>query len=70
MTTKLVITLTEEATNKYLEFSRKQTGDHVDENCEPSDITLMINIAASNMYESTAYINQQELGEVEVNLIE
>ncbi|CAA0120461.1 hypothetical protein [Zhongshania aliphaticivorans] len=70
MKAKLVITLTEEATNKYLVFSRKQTEDHVDESCEPSDITLMINIAASNMYESTAYINQQELGEVEVNLVE
>lgn len=70
MTTKLVITLTEEATNKYLEFSRKQTEDSLEENCEPNDITVTINIAASNMYESTAYINQQELGEVEVNLVE
>lgn len=67
---KLVITLTEEATEKYFELARAQTAAELDEDCEPSDVWLTICIAASNLYESTAILKNTEIGEVSVDLIE
>lgn len=66
---KLVITLTEEATKKYFELARHQTESLLNHDCEPQDMTLTINIAANNEYESTAYMNREELGDVEVDII-
>jgi hypothetical protein len=69
MRSKLVITLTEEATKRYFELARQQTESFLNKDCEPEDMTLTISIAASNTYESTAYIMLEELGEVEVSII-
>ncbi|MCL1067222.1 hypothetical protein L2735_10425 [Shewanella olleyana] len=69
MTQKLVIELSEEATEKYLELARQQTSDMVEEDCEPEDVLLKIIIAANNIYGSEALFGDKELGTVSVELI-
>lgn len=45
MSKRLVITLDEVTTRKYLDMARQQTKALVDEACEPSDTTLVIEIS-------------------------
>ena len=69
MGSKLVITLSEDATEKYLELARQQTSALLEEDCEPSDVLLTVIIAASNCYESAVLLGDTELGEVAVDLL-
>jgi hypothetical protein len=67
MEKQLVITLSKEATKKYLELARQQTSAELDEDCEPSDVLLQVTIAANNTYESIALLGKEEIGEVSVS---
>lgn len=70
MKKKLVLTLSEEATQKYLELARKQTKALVDEDCEPSDVLLKIHITAGNMYDNIVLFGDIEIGEVSLDWID
>jgi hypothetical protein len=70
MKKKLVLTLSEETTQKYLELARKQTVALVDEDCEPSDVLLKIHIAASNMYNNIVLLDDIEIGEASLDWID
>lgn len=67
MAKQLVITLTEEATRKYLQLAQQQSSAEVNEDCEPSDVLLQVNIAASNFYDSEVMFGEKEIGTVEIS---
>lgn len=69
MAKRLVITFSEEATAAYLAATTARLEAEVNNDCEPTGVSLMIEIAPS-VYDSTALINERALGTVEVNFIE
>lgn len=64
---KLVITLDEVTTQKYLDLARQQTKALVDEDCEPSDVMLAISISANPAYGHAVFIDEREIGEASVD---
>lgn len=70
MSKKLVLTLNEATTRKYLELARKQTEDLVDEGCEPSGVTLTIQVAASQFCETMVFFGKHEIGEASLNWVD
>ena len=73
MTKKLVIELSEEATEKYLAWAQSKVTGEVDECCEPSGCSITIDIEPS-YYDSEAYGYSGEkliiFGEVNVDLVD
>ena len=71
MSKKLQITLSEEATKKYLEWASVTNKAHWDEDIEPCGCTLIIEIGGP--YGSSAYGNTSngplEFGDADVDLI-
>lgn len=67
MKQRLVITLDEETTERYLKQAQQQNKAHIDADCEPVGCTISINIESA-IYDSTVYFNNKEIGEAEVNL--
>lgn len=71
MKKRLVITLSEEATERWLELASARTKAEVDEDCEPSGSSLLVDIGP--YYSSCSYHGSGdyiELGEVDVGLVE
>jgi len=66
---KLVITLDEPATSKYLELVAKQTEAELNEDCEPSGATLIIDIEPSIVYDSSVSFGDHEIGIVSIDLV-
>lgn len=69
MAKRLIITLSEEATEKYLKASSKIVEAEVNADCEPSGKDLLIQISQLP-YDSTGYIGNTELGIAIVKIIE
>ena len=71
MPQKLIIELTEEATEKYLAYAQGRTEAEVNEGCEPSGSTISVQI---DSYGSIVYAEKNgrliEFGEAEVDLVE
>jgi hypothetical protein len=67
MKQKLVITLDEETTERYLKQAQQQTKGHIDADCEPIGCTISIDIE-SVIYDSIVYFNNKKIGQAEVNL--
>ncbi|MGM0767730.1 MAG: hypothetical protein ACQEV6_06880 [Pseudomonadota bacterium] len=69
---RLTITLDEEATARYRELASRQTQRELDEDCEPSGPTLVVNI--SPVFGSSVYLvegnDQIDLGDASVTLTE
>lgn len=51
-------------------LSRKQTQPLVDEDCEPDDVTLKIDISANRIFENTVYFYDTEIGEASVDWVD
>lgn len=68
MKQKLIITLDEEATEKYLEIARRKTTAEVDEDCVPSGVDISISIGPVP-FGSSAYMGSEEIGEVTTELV-
>ena len=71
MAQRLVITLSEEATAKWLELAGARTKAEVDEDCEPSGSSLLVDIHP--LYSDCSYYREgekTELGEVKVDLVD
>lgn len=71
MSERLQITLDEEATKKYLDWAGAQTEAEVNEDIEPSGVTISIRIAAPWGADAFSYQNGEKLifGEVDVELV-
>lgn len=69
MAQKLVITLNEETTEKYLELAREQTKALIEEDCEASGVLLKVLIASTMLFESTVFFGDTEIGEAEIDLV-
>ena len=71
MPKKLQITLTEEATKKYLDWASGVATAHLEEDCEPCGVSITIEIGNA-MFGSTAYANVggrlEELGDADVDI--
>ncbi len=72
MSKKLIITLNDEITDKYLSLARPKTQAEVDEGCLPSGVSIRIDITPP--FGDTAFFRDGskwvELGEVTVELKE
>ncbi|SDJ41715.1 hypothetical protein SAMN04488540_1086 [Ferrimonas sediminum] len=68
MSQKLVITLDEKSTEEYLRQASVLTKAEVDNDIEPSGMLLTVEVAPAH-YDSVAYMNGKELGEVSVTLV-
>jgi len=66
---KLVITLDEAATAKYLELAVKKTEAEVNADCEPSGCRLIINIAPGH-YDSCVSFGNTGIGLVSVDFVD
>jgi len=66
---KLVITLDESATSKYLELAGKKTEAEVNAECMPSGSTLTIAIALGP-YDDYVRFENNEIGNVSVDLVD
>ncbi|MCH8567701.1 MAG: hypothetical protein LAT67_05530 [Balneolales bacterium] len=66
MGAKLIITLDEEATQNYLGYARKMVEAEVNEDCEPSGITISVSICPP--YGATVFAGPTEFGEADVVL--
>ncbi len=66
---KLVITLDESATIKYLELSRNLTEAEVNADCEPSSRRLIIDIAPEHYGSSVSFFNNN-IGNVSVDFVD
>jgi hypothetical protein len=66
MKQKLIITLNEQTTARYLQIASRRTAAEVEADCEPSGIHLTIEI--SPLFESAVYVNREEIGEADVEL--
>lgn len=62
MSKKLVLTLDETTTQKYLALANQRTEAMVEEGCEPSDVLIKINIGANQIYENTVFFGDEEIG--------
>jgi len=70
MAKKLVITLDEETMKKYLDMASEKTEAEVNEDCEPSGPSLLIDIAPGP-YEADVYFEGKvEIGEAKVDLVD
>jgi len=69
MAARLVITLDETATRNYLARAAAITEAHLDADCEPSGMTLQVEISPTP-FASLVFMGGIELGEVEVELTE
>jgi hypothetical protein len=69
MAKKLVITLDESATSRYLELASKMTEAEVNADCEPSSRRLIIDIAPSH-YDSCVSFGNNEIGLVSVDFVD
>lgn len=58
---RLVITLTKEQTEKYLEIAKAKTESEFNSNCEPSGSVISIEIAGNNLYDNVVLVNGEEL---------
>lgn len=67
---QLVITLSESATEKYLEMAKQTSVESVEENCEPSDPLLKVLISSNTDYDSYVFFNGTDLGDVSVDFKE
>jgi len=66
---QLVITLSEEATEKYLQLAREQTRALLDVDYEPTDVLLKVNIAPDTYYDSDVLFGDTEIGQVAVSFM-
>ena len=64
---KLVITLDEQTTQKYLELANKRTVAELEADCEPSGVNLTIEIG-SDAYPHYVYLDGKDIGEASVDL--
>ena len=69
MGSRLVITLDEEATKNYLARAREITEAHVNADCEPSGVTLRVEIGPTP-YGTSVSMGNVDLGEATVELID
>ena len=69
MPQKLVITLDEETTQRYLDLAAKNTKAEADADSEPSGTAISI-LIAPEPYDSMVFMEQKELGEAKVELVE
>jgi hypothetical protein len=73
MSKKLTIQLSQEATEKYLAYASKRVEAEVNADCEPSGVSIQLEIGPAH-YGSIAYLKTGneyiELGEAEVEIIE
>jgi hypothetical protein len=73
MSQKLIIELSQEATEKYLACARGRAEAEVNNDCEPSGYTIRVDIAPGP-FDSCVYAEQNgefiEFGEAKINLIE
>jgi len=73
MKQKLVIELSEIATENYLKWARDKVTAHVDADVEPCGVTISISIGPTH-YGSDAYVHDGDdfidFGEAKVNLVE
>jgi hypothetical protein len=69
MAKKLVITLDESTTAKYLDLAVKKTESEVNADCEPSGCRLIIDIAPSH-YDSIVSFGNNEIGLVSVDFVD
>lgn len=58
---KLVITLDEMTTRKYIELSAEKTEAEVNGDCEPSGASLTIYVSPGH-YDSSVYFENREIG--------
>lgn len=66
MAERLVLTLDDEATKKYLELASKATEDEVNAGCEPSGVCL--NIVLGGDFDGHAvWVGDVEIGEASVS---
>ena len=72
MSKKLQITLSEEATKKYLDWASGITTAHLEEDMEPCGVSITIEIGNA-MFGATAYADTSnglvELGDVEIDRV-
>lgn len=67
MAAKLVITLDEDTTEKYLSLAHQFTEAHVNADCEPSGVRLIVEIG-SIPFGSSVFWGDTELGDATVEL--
>jgi hypothetical protein len=67
---KLVITLDEATTSKYLELMHKMTEAEVNADCEPSSRRLIIDIAPEHYGGSTVSFRNDNIGNVSVDFVD
>jgi hypothetical protein len=68
---KLQITLSEEATKKYLELMSESNRAHVESDCEPSSALLLVEF--HHIFECEVYLSSNTnvlLGEVQIDFVE
>lgn len=65
MSKKLVITLDEATTQKYLELASQQTESLVNEGCEPADVVLKIQVGANQHYENAVFLMTARLAKLQ-----
>ncbi len=68
MAEKLVITLGEKATARYLQLARQQTKNEVDASCEPSGVCLTVEIGG--ILGAEVSLDGVEIGTALVGLVE
>lgn len=69
MKQKLVITLDEETTERYLKQAQHQTKSHIDEDSQPTGCTISIDIESA-VYDNTVYFGKEEIGTAEAKLVD
>ena len=70
MLKKLVIELSAQATEKYLNLAAKKTAAEIADDCEPSGTTILVDISA---YGVRAYIQDKgrvDLGDAEIQWVD
>lgn len=69
MSKNLVIRFDEEATEKYLKLAEARMIAEVEANCEPCGVSIKIEVGPDS-YGSYAYLGDNSIGEVSVELLE
>lgn len=68
MSSKLVITLDEKTTEKFLDYARHKTESEINSDCMPSGTTISISIAPP--FGSFVFFEKIEIGEASVELVD
>lgn len=73
MSKRLVITLDEAATKRYLEYAIRKTKAEIEADCEPSGITLQVDVSPTNIFMSDVYVHERagitEIGAANAELL-